>query len=99
LSIDIETGGDIAGIIQLSAEITHMRLVSVRSKIAYDKAEDVRRCTETETFNKYIKPRCAPEYWSQSSIDVHVILPTDAGITGAEMEYQRRVQALCQKVT
>jgi hypothetical protein len=27
LSIDIDTGGDIAGIIQLSADTTHMRLV------------------------------------------------------------------------
>jgi hypothetical protein len=82
LSIDIETGGDIAGIIQLSAEITYMRLVLVGSKLAHDKEEDVRRCTET--FNKYVKLECAPEYWSQSSIDVHGILPTNARITRAK---------------
>jgi hypothetical protein len=33
----------------------------VGSKVAYDKAVDVRRCTET--FKKYVKPECAPEYF------------------------------------
>ncbi len=70
--------------------------VLVGSKVAYDKAEDVGRCTET--FNKYLKLECAPENWAQGSIDVHGILPTDARITGAEKEYQRSGQALCQKV-
>ncbi len=82
LSIHIKTGGNIAGIIQLSAKITYMRLVLVGSKVANDKAEDVGRCIET--FNKYVKPECAPEYWVQSSIDVHGILQMDARITGAE---------------
>jgi hypothetical protein len=75
-------GGDIAVIIQLSAKITYMRLVLVGSKVANDKVEDVRRCTNT--FNKYVNLECAPEYWSQSSLDVHGILPTDARITRAE---------------
>jgi hypothetical protein len=33
LSIDIETGGDFAGIIQLSAELVHMKLLSTGKKI------------------------------------------------------------------
>ncbi len=74
LSIDNETGGEIAGIIQLSAEIVHMKLVSTGRKLTSDKAEDCRRgCT----FNRYVQPGCAPEYWDHKSIDVHGILPTN----------------------
>ncbi len=81
LSIDIETGGEIAGIIQLSAEIVHMKLVSMGRKLASDKAEDCRRgCT----FNRYVQPGCAPEYWDQRSIDVHSILSIVPRITGAD---------------
>jgi hypothetical protein len=81
LSIDIETGGDIAGIIQLSAELVHMKLVSTGKNVASDKAEDCRRgCT----FNRYVQPGCAPEYWDQRSINVHGILPTNPRITGAD---------------
>jgi hypothetical protein len=36
MSIDIETGGDIAWIIQLSAEITQMKLVSTGKKLGCD---------------------------------------------------------------
>ena len=81
LSIDIETGGDFAGIIQLSAELVHMKLLSTGKKIASDKAED---CRHGCTFNRYVQPGCAPEYWDQRSIDVHGILPTDPRITGAD---------------
>ncbi len=81
LSIDIETGGEFAGIIQLSAEIVHMKLLLTGKKLASDKAEDCRRgCT----FNRHVQPGCAPEYWDQRSIDVHGILPTDPRITGAD---------------
>ncbi len=53
LSIDIETGGDFAGIIQLLAELVHMKLLLTGKKIASDKAEDCRRgCT----FNRYVQP-------------------------------------------
>jgi hypothetical protein len=77
LSINIETGGEIAGI----AEIVHMKLVSTGRKLASDKAEDCRRgCT----FNRYVQPGCAPEYWDQRIIDVHGILPTNPRITGAD---------------
>jgi hypothetical protein len=74
LSIDFETGGEIACIIQLSAEIVHMKLVSTGRKLASDKAED---CRCGCTFNRYGQPGCAPEYWDQRSIDVHGILPID----------------------
>jgi hypothetical protein len=50
LSIDIKTGGDIAGIIQLSAEITQMKLVSTGKKLGCDKAVDC--CCCPDTFNK-----------------------------------------------
>jgi hypothetical protein len=82
LSIDIESGGDIAGIIQLSAEITQMKLVSTGKKLGCDKAVDC--CCCPDTFNKYVQPGCAPAYWAQSSIDVHGILATDPRITGAD---------------
>jgi hypothetical protein len=52
LSIDIETGEDIAGIIQLSAEITQMKLVSTGKKLGCDIAVDCCRCSDT--FNKYV---------------------------------------------
>ncbi len=81
LSIDIEIRGDIAGIIQLSAEIVHIKLVSMGRELASDKAEDCCRCEHT--YNRYVQPGCAPEYWAQSSIDVHNILPTDPRINGA----------------
>jgi hypothetical protein len=81
LSIDIETGGEIAGIIQLSAEIVQMKLVSTGRKLTSDKAED---CRHGCTFNRYVQPGCNPEYWDQRSIDVHGILPTDPRITGAD---------------
>jgi hypothetical protein len=82
LSIDIETGGDIAGIIQLSAEITQMKLVSTGKKLGCDVAVDC--CCCPDTFNKYVQPGCAPAYWAQSRIDMHGILPTDPKITGAD---------------
>jgi hypothetical protein len=83
LSIDIETEGDIAGIIQLSAEIvTQMKLISTGKKLGCDIAVDC--CCCPDTFNKYVQPGCAPAYWAQSSIDVHGILPTDPRITGAD---------------
>jgi hypothetical protein len=53
LSIDIETGGDIAGIIHLSAEIAQMKLVSMGKKLGCDIAVDCRCCPDT--FNKYVQ--------------------------------------------
>jgi hypothetical protein len=60
LSIDIETGGDIAGIIQLSAEIAQIKLVSTAKKLGCDIA--VNCCHYPDTFNKYVQPGCAPSY-------------------------------------
>jgi hypothetical protein len=81
LSIDIETGGDIAGIIQLSIAFIQMKFVSTGKKLGCDIEVDCHRCPGT--FNKFIQPGCAPAYWAQSSIDVHGILPKDPRITGA----------------
>jgi hypothetical protein len=53
LSIDIKTGGDIAGIIQLSAEITQMKLVSTGKKLGCDIAVDC--CCCPDTCNKYVQ--------------------------------------------
>jgi hypothetical protein len=83
LSIDIETGGGIAGIIQLSAEITQMKLVSTGTKLGCDIVVDY--CCCPESFNKYVQPGCAPAYWPQSSIDVHGILPTDPSAGSLEL--------------
>jgi hypothetical protein len=81
LSTDIETGGEFAGIIQLSAEIVHMKLLLMGKKLASEKAED---CCHGCMFNRYVQPGCAPDYWDQRSIDVHGILPMDPRITGAD---------------
>jgi hypothetical protein len=46
----LKLGGDIAGIIQLSAEIMQMKLVSTGKKLGCDIAVDCHCCPET--FNK-----------------------------------------------
>ncbi len=52
LSLDIEIGGEYAGIVQLSAEIVRMKLVAGRG-VAQDQVEDVVRVA---TFDWYVKP-------------------------------------------
>jgi hypothetical protein len=59
LLLDIEIGGEYAGIVQLSAEIVRMKLVAGRG-VAQDQVEDVVRVA---TFDRYVKPEC--DIWDQ----------------------------------
>ena len=54
LSLDVETGGEYCGILQLSAEICRMIIKQDGSSKLKDKATDIRR--DTNTFNKYVEP-------------------------------------------
>ena len=54
LSLDVETGGEYCGILQLSAEICRMTIKPDGSSKMKDKATDVRR--DSNTFNEYVKP-------------------------------------------
>ena len=81
LSFDIETAGEIAGIVQISAEIVRFKINSAKKKVGSDHAGDILR--EEDTFNRYINPEVRPEYWDQHSISVHGILPDDERIINA----------------
>jgi hypothetical protein len=81
LSFDIETAGEIAGIVQISAEIVRFKINSAKKKVGSDHAGDILR--EDDTFNRYINPEVCPEYWDQHSISVHGILPDDERIINA----------------
>ena len=81
LSFDIETAGEIAGIVQISAEIVRFKINLENKKVGSDHAGDILR--EEDTFNRYINPEVHPEYWDQHSISVHGILPDDERIINA----------------
>jgi hypothetical protein len=73
LSFDIETAGEIAGIVQISAEIVRLKIDSAKKKVGFDHAGNILR--EEDTFNRYVNPKVCSEYWDQHSISVHGILP------------------------
>ena len=73
LSFDIETAGEIAGIVQISAEIVRLKIDSAKKKVGSDHAGDILQ--EKDTFNRYVDPEVHSEYWDQHSISVHGILP------------------------
>ena len=77
LSLDIEIGGEHAGIIQLSSEIVRMKLCPGRG-VSQDRAEEVERVS---TFDSYVKPEC--DIWDQRCIDIHQIHPEDERIVSA----------------
>ena len=80
LSFDIEIGGIIAGIIQLSGELVRITIVPSAKGVAGDTATEVERIPIT--FNSYVKPWT--DVWDQNCIDVHQIHPTDERITSAD---------------
>jgi len=49
-SFDIETAGEIAGIVQISAETVHFKINSAKKKVGSDHAGDILR--EEDTFNR-----------------------------------------------
>ena len=81
LSFDIETAGEIAGIVQISAEIVRFKINSAKKTVGSDCADDIERVADT--FNSYVKPEVLPEYWDQRSISIHGILPDDERIKNA----------------
>ena len=81
LSFDIETAGERAGIVQISAEILRFKINSVKKTVGSDYAKDI-ECV-ADTFNSYVNPEVLPEYWDQKSISVHGILPDDERIKNA----------------
>ena len=71
VSTDIEIGGDIAGIIQLSVEVVRMDLAPPAhnpTSTVKDVATNVRR---GPTFDRYIKPDCKAEYWDDKLTEIH----------------------------
>jgi hypothetical protein len=64
--------GEIAGIVQISAEIVRFKINSAKTKVGSDHA-DVIMCIG-ETFNRYVNSEVCPQYWDQNSISVHGIL-------------------------
>jgi DNA polymerase III epsilon subunit-like protein len=81
LSFDIETAGEIAGIVQISAEIVRFKINSAKKTVGSDYADDIERVADT--FNSYVNPEVLPEYWDQRSISVHGIRPDDERIKNA----------------
>jgi hypothetical protein len=77
LSLDIEIGGEYAGIVQLSAEIVRMKLVAGRG-VAQDRVEDMVRVA---TFDCYVKPEC--DIRDQRCINIHQIHLEDERIVSA----------------
>jgi hypothetical protein len=75
LYFDIETAGEIAGIVQTSAEIVHFKINAAKMKVGSDRADNIVRVGEM--FNRYINPEVHPQYWDQNSISVHCIPPKD----------------------
>ena len=80
LSFDIEIGGIIAGIIQLSGELVRITIVPGAKGVTRDTATTVERIPCT--FNSYVKPWT--DVWDQNCIDVHQIHPNDERITSAD---------------
>jgi hypothetical protein len=76
---------EIAGIVQISAEIVRFKFQDQFGKeegwFYSDHAGNILR--EEDTFNRYINQEVRPEYWGQHSISVHGILPDDKRIINA----------------
>jgi len=77
LSLDIEIGGEHAGIIQLSSEIVRMKMCPGRG-VSQDRVQEVERVA---SFDSYVKPEC--DIWDQRCIDIHQIHPEDERIVSA----------------
>jgi hypothetical protein len=80
LSFDIETAGEIAGIVQISVEIVRFKINLAKKKVCSAFADNIERVADT--FNIYMNPEVLPEYWDQS-ISVHGIHPNDKRIKNA----------------
>jgi hypothetical protein len=81
MSFDIETAGEIAGVVQIFAEIVCFKLNSAKKKVGSNRADNI-KCI-ADTFNSYVNPEFWPEYWNQKSLSIHGILPEDKRIKNA----------------
>ncbi len=59
LSFDIKTAGEIAGIVQISAEILRFKINLANKTVGSDYADDIERVADT--FNSYVNPEVLPE--------------------------------------
>ena len=68
LSLDVETGGEYCGVLQLSAEICRMTILPQGASKTKDKASHIKR--EPLTFNEYVYPGEGAIY-SQACTNIH----------------------------
>ena len=80
LSLDIETGGENCGILQLSADISKLKIHLTGTSEGKDTMTDIRR--DATTFNKYVNPGIN-EIWSDVASAVHVLHSRDPIIVSA----------------
>ncbi len=66
MSFDIETAGEIAGIVQISAEIVRFKLNSAKKKVGSNHSDNIKRVADT--FNSYVNPEVWSEYWDQENL-------------------------------
>jgi DNA polymerase III epsilon subunit-like protein len=82
ISFDIETGGEYAGIVQLSAQLCIVKLTDNGSSTLKDKAESI--IIAPEVFDSYVNPNKPHGLWDECAIAVHGIAPKQRRITEAD---------------
>ena len=83
ISFDIEIGGEYAGIIQLSTELSRIYIERPTKKTVFNKDEVHEVYREPNTFNRYINPGRGVHFEEQC-LAVHGIHPSDPRITQAD---------------
>ena len=78
LSFDIETGGDLCGIIQMSGELVRFDLEG--TTLRQDKATNILRVPDT--FNEYVNPG-ASAIWNEHLLGIHGLSASDQRIISA----------------
>jgi hypothetical protein len=79
MSFDIKIAGEVAGIIQISAEIFRVK-IAAGANVGKDRIEEVQH--SPAIFNLYVRPWT--DMWEQQCIDVHQLTPDDERITSAD---------------
>ena len=80
LSLDVETGGEYCGILQLSAEICRMTIKKHGRSETKDKATDIRQ--DTNTFNAYMIPAMGVTF-SEACTKIHGLTENSPSIQNA----------------
>ncbi len=73
IRIDIETGGEYVGIVQLSAQLCIVKQTANGSSTVKDKAESI--TIAPDVFDSYANPNKPPGLWDKRAIAVHGIAP------------------------